>query len=110
MVTTRLTAPSIPYPNAGNHFRPLSIKHLVSWGEVRHHSTRVGVNKHTIWLGKDVLDGLINCIWISKQNLCSVCLLHVPLWMASASLSGISMENSCLFVSLVLRPISIQVH
>ena len=28
--------------------------------------------EHTIWLGKDVLDGLVNWYRISRQNLCPV--------------------------------------
>jgi len=58
--------------------------------------------KHTIWLSEDVLDRGIHCVHVSMVSMLKDPLSRLdrkgqqdlPLWMASASLSGISMLNS----------------
>jgi hypothetical protein len=71
---------------------------LVSSSELRMVSTscsRPIVECPTIWLLEDVVHGLAHCLLLVHDRLHHPHKLHVPLWMASASLSGISMLNSC---------------
>jgi hypothetical protein len=55
--------------------------------------------KHTIGLLHDVVHGLVHCLPLVSCPSESNC-PNIPLWMASASLSGISMLNSCRPVSM----------
>jgi hypothetical protein len=50
--------------------------------------------KLTIGLLHDVVHSLVHCLPLASPLFHSE-LVHIPLWMASASLSGISMLNSC---------------
>ena len=54
----------------------------------------------TIGLGEDVFHCLLDCDIISMYK-SDAALQNIPLWMASASLSGISMLNSCQIVRCV---------
>ena len=57
----------------------------------------------TIGLGKDVFHCLLDCDIISVRHTRQTCKRHIPLRMASACLSGISMLNSCTSVRAVSR-------
>lgn len=48
-------------------------------------------------LAEDILNGLVDCKHIGQQMKLECCLeaWYLLLWMVSASLSGISMLNSC---------------
>ena len=57
----------------------------------------------TIGLAEDVVHCLLDCDIISMRHTRQTCKRHLPLSIASASLSGISMLNSCTSVRAVPR-------